>query len=62
MQLENFEKTDPQLLVGIVNTALRNEGEDLSGLCETYDIDETLLRARLEENGFSYLPEQRRFS
>ena len=62
MQLENYETTDPHLLVGIVNTALRNESEDLAGLCAAYDIDESVLSKRLGDAGYAYLPEQRRFS
>ena len=62
MQQEDFESTDPHLLVGIVNTALRNENEDLTGLCAAYDIDESVLSKRLGDAGYAYLPEQRRFS
>ena len=61
MQLENFENTDPHLLVGIVNTALRNEYADLNDLCASCDIDETSLRKRLEKYGYLYLEEHKRF-
>ena len=53
---------DPHLLVGIVNTAMRNENEDLEGLCAAYDIDITALQIRLNKAGYQYLPEQRRFA
>lgn len=52
---------DPHLLVGVVNTAMRNEGEDLDGLCAAYDIVREGLEKRLAEGGYAYLAEQRRF-
>lgn len=62
MELDNFMRTDPHLLVGIVNTALRNEYDDLDDLCKSEDIDRAALENRLQEGGYNYLPEQKRFS
>lgn len=61
MTFENYRNTDPHLLVGLINTALRNGGEDLHDLCRTHEIDPEILEARLAEGGYKYLPEQRRF-
>ena len=47
MSLENYEKTDPHLLVGLVNTELRNHSESLEDLCKTHGIDEATLVTRL---------------
>lgn len=56
-----FEQMDPHLLVGLVNTALRNEAESLEDLCRTHDIDADTLCARFESVGYVYQPEQVQF-
>ncbi|MEM7697235.1 MAG: DUF4250 domain-containing protein [Verrucomicrobiota bacterium] len=61
MTLSHFEKLDPNLLVGLVNTALRNDCEDLEDLARTHDIDRDRLESRLAEVGFSYVEETRSF-
>ena len=62
MQIENFQTMDPHLLVGVMNTAMRNESEDLDGLCAAYDIERSALEKRLADAGYTYLQEQQRFS
>jgi hypothetical protein len=52
---------DPHLLVGVVNTAIRNHFESLEDLCKTHDLDTTILTERLAAAGYDYIPEQKRF-
>jgi hypothetical protein len=52
---------DPHLLVGVVNTAIRNHCESLDDLCKTYDLDAEILIARLAAAGYDYMPEQKQF-
>ncbi len=52
---------DPHLLVGLVNTELRNVAEDLDDLVKTHDLDEQALVARLATGGYEYRPEQKQF-
>jgi hypothetical protein len=52
---------DPHLLVGVVNTMIRNHCESLDDLCKTHDLDATILTERLAGAGYDYMPEQKRF-
>ncbi|WP_379711876.1 DUF4250 domain-containing protein [Haloferula chungangensis] len=52
---------DPHLLVGLVNTELRNQSEDLDDLVKTHALDQERLIARLAEAGYDYRPEQKQF-
>lgn len=52
---------DPHLLVGLVNTELRNHSDDLNDLCRTHDIDQDALVAHLAKSGYDYFPEQGKF-
>lgn len=61
MDLSNFEQTDPHLLVGLVNTELRNQSDSLEDLCRSHDIDEAKLKARLARADYHYRPEQKQF-
>lgn len=61
MNLTRYREMDPHLLVGLINTALRNDGEDLSGLVLTHDLDQEVLLERLVAIGYHYLPELRQF-
>ncbi len=54
MNLSNYESMDPNLLVGLVNTALRNDCTDLADLIRTHDLDPDKLEARLRSIGFRY--------
>lgn len=62
MHLENYRTMDPHLLVGLVNTELRNHSEDLEDLCVVHDIEQDTLLTRLAEAGYTYLREEKRFS
>lgn len=61
MDLTRFESMDPHLLVGLVNTELRNQSESLDDLVKTHGIDEEALVSRLSSAGYEYMPEQKQF-
>lgn len=61
MNLSNFRRMDPHLLVGLVNTELRNKVESLDDLVKTHGIDKAALIHRLDQAGYSYQAEQKQF-
>lgn len=61
MNLTTFEKMDPHLLVGLVNTELRNNASSLEDLCKTHGLDQECLVARLESENYEYQAEQKQF-
>ncbi|CAA6678123.1 Unannotated [Lentimonas sp. CC19] len=61
MDLSTYQTMDPHLLVGVVNTTIRNHCESLDDLCKTHDLDAEILTTRLAEAGYDYMPEQRQF-
>lgn len=61
MDWTRYETMDPHLLLGLVNTELRNHSESLDDLCQTHDIDQTILTERLASAGYTYRPEQGQF-
>lgn len=61
MDLANFEKMDPVMLMSIVNMKLRDEYGDLDNLVKAFDIDKQTLIAKLAAAGFDYLPEAKQF-
>jgi hypothetical protein len=52
---------DPHLLVGLVNTELRNHSESLEDLLKTHDLDEALLVAKLAAADYHYQAVQMQF-
>lgn len=53
---------DPNILVSMVNMKLRDGNYDsLSDMCLSLGIDRNDLISRLEEAGFSYMPEIHQF-
>ena len=52
---------DPHLLVGLVNTELRNNSESLQDLCRTHEVDAAALCARLATADYHYKTEQNQF-
>jgi hypothetical protein len=52
---------DPHLLVGLVNTELRNHSESLDDLLKTHDLPEEDLVLKLADAGYEYRGEQRQF-
>ena len=61
MDWNQFKKIDPYLLVGLVNTELRNHAESLNDFCSTHDIDQMQLCARLETVNYQYNKEHNQF-
>jgi len=52
---------DPHLLIGLVNTELRNHSDSLEDLCSTHEIVQQELIAYLAKAGYDYLPAQKKF-
>ncbi|MCG9695301.1 DUF4250 domain-containing protein [Vibrio sp. Isolate22] len=62
MNLANFEKMDPVMLMSIVNMKLRDDfGGDLDRVVNFYEIDKAALIAKLASADFEYLPEAKQF-
>jgi hypothetical protein len=61
MDWSQFQRIDPHLLVGLVNTELRNQAESLDDLCRTHDIDASALMAHLAVADYHYKAEQKQF-
>ena len=61
MDLSRFQSMDPNLLVGVVNTALRNDYDSLEDLCLTLDICSEVLVQRLASGGYEFRSEQQQF-
>jgi hypothetical protein len=61
MKLTTFQSMDPHLLVGLVNTELRNQSESLEDLVKTHGLDQEHLVDRLSEAGYDYHPELKQF-
>ncbi len=61
MDLSRYRQMDPHLLLGLVNTELRNHCDSLEDLVKTHDLDEKALRARLKEGGYEYRDGQNQF-
>jgi len=61
MDFSKWKNMDPHLLVGLVNTELRNHSESLDDLVKTHDLPEDDLIRKLEEAGYGYRAEQNQF-
>lgn len=61
MNLKHFEKLDPNLLPGLLNTALRNDCESLDDLVRTHDLDQGALMRSLNNLGYAYEPAVNQF-
>lgn len=61
MDLSNYLQMDPHLLVGLVNTELRNYSESLDDLVKSHGLDENALLAKLAAAGYDYQPAQKQF-
>ena len=45
---------DPNILLSVINTKLRDEYSSLDDLCDSLDIDKEDLAAKLKSGGFKY--------
>ncbi len=61
VDLSDFSRMDPHLLVGLLNTELRNRCDSLDDLVKTHHLDADALVARMAEAGYDYRPEQNQF-
>lgn len=61
MDLSNYRAMDPHLLLGLVNTELRNHCDSLDDLVKTHDLDPDELTGKLEQAGYVYQPSQNQF-
>lgn len=61
MDLDNYKKMDPVMLMSIVNMKIRDQYNDLDNLVKAADIDKQVLIEKLAKAGFDYLPEVKQF-
>ena len=61
MDLSNALLMDPHMLVGLLNTELRNHSESLEDLVKTHDLDPVPLIGKMAGAGYLYQPEQNQF-
>ena len=61
MNLSHFLTMDPHLLVGLLNTELRNHCSSLDDLVKTHHLDSDALVAKMTEAGYLYQAEQNQF-
>ncbi len=61
MNLSTYTTMDPHLLVGLINTALRNDCDSLDDLVKTHDLDQDALEKRLGSAGYRYVVDQNQF-
>ena len=54
MRLSGFKTMDPNLLLGLINTALRNDCGDLDDLAKQHDVDEQSLVTHMSSLGYTY--------
>ncbi len=57
MELPN----DPIILLGILNTKLRDYYSNLDALCEDMHINKSEILKKMKDAGFEYSPENNRF-
>lgn len=61
MDLSRCLQMDPHLLVGLVNTELRNHCESLEDLVKTHGLDEDALLETLSAADYIYQPQHNQF-
>ena len=61
VDLSNYRRMDPHLLVGLLNTELRNHCDSLDDLVKTHHLERDLLEKRMASAGYVYQPEQNQF-
>ena len=61
MDWDNIQNMDPNLLVGIVNTALRNHFNSLDDLCLSHSLDKTALCQKLASEDYEYIEAANQF-
>lgn len=61
MDLSKCLRMDPHLLVGLVNTELRNHCDSLDDLVKTHGLDPSTLVETLAAADYVYLPQSNQF-
>jgi Domain of unknown function (DUF4250) len=61
MDLSRYLAMDPHLLVGLLNTELRNHCHSLEDLVKTHDLDPEALTTKMGAADYFYQPAQNQF-
>ena len=61
MNLSHYLSMDPHLLLGLINTELRNHCESLDDLVKTHNLDQGRLIEKMAAADYIYHPEQNQF-
>ena len=61
VDLTRYLQMDPHLLLGLLNTELRNHCDSLDDLVKTHGLDEARLIEKMAAAGYDYRPEQNQF-
>ena len=61
MNLGNCLAMDPHLLVGLLNTELRNHCDSLEELVKKHHLDLERLTGKMAAEGYLYQPDQNQF-
>ena len=61
MNLSHYLTMDPHLLLGLLNTELRNHCESLDDLVKTHNLDPQRLIEKMAAADYIYHPEQNQF-
>ena len=61
VDLSNYRKMDPHMLVGLINTELRNHCDSLDDLVKKHGLDQRKLVSVLGKAGYDYQVGQNQF-
>lgn len=61
MELSTYLSMDPHMLLGLVNTELRNHCGSLDDLVKTHGLEHDALVKKLCQADYQYQPEQNQF-
>jgi hypothetical protein len=61
VDLSTYLRMDPHLLLGLLNTELRNHCNSLDDLVKTHGLDARKLKDRMAKAGYEYQPAQNQF-
>jgi hypothetical protein len=61
MDWSQFQRIDPHILLGLINTELRNHADSLQDLCRTHEIDQGQLCSYLASADYHFHAEQNQF-
>jgi hypothetical protein len=61
VDLSRYLRMDPHLLVGLLNTELRNHCDSLDDLLKTHHLEGPALEKKMADAGYVYQAEQNQF-